>query len=385
MKYFFILISIFQIHQAIAQQTLNTSIQYGGVTREYMLYIPAAYSASGNKVPLVFNFHGYTSRNLDQLFYSNFTSIADTANFIMCLPNGTFDQAGNRFWNVGFFNSNVDDVGFVTALLDTLYQKYNIDKRRVYSTGMSNGGFMSHRLACERSDRFAAIASVAGSMTPSRLQACQPGRPFPVMEIHGNADAVVPYNGTTTPTPMASVNDVMRFWTTNNGCTIAPVFTAMPNISTTDLCTAERYVYPSCNFATEVVLFKIINGEHTWPGASFNIGVTNMDINASLEIWRFFNKYRHPASVLSNETTASATTGNQALKVYPNPVNANLELALTNQANQIRIIDVLGNQVMTIPPTSTKITVNLDKLVAGTYFVEVIDNNGRYIERFIKE
>lgn len=386
MKYLFILITLFQINQAIAQQTLNASIQYGGVTRDYLLYIPAAYSASGNKVPLVFNFHGYTSNSLEQLFYSNFTSIADTANFIMCLPNGTLDPLGNRFWNVGFIASNVDDVGFTTALLDTLYKKYNIDKRRVYSTGMSNGGFMSHRLACERNDRFAAIASVTGSMTPNRLQACRPGRPVPVMQIHGTDDGVVPYNGSIMPTPMSPVDSVIGFWTRHNGCTNAPVFTAMPNTSTADFCTAERYVYSACNNGTEVVLFKIIDGGHTWPGASFNIGVTNMDINASVEIWKFFNKYRHPASVLSSEATELATSSHQPL-IYPNPAQGKLEVVLTHpDTKQIRIMDVLGNQLMTIMPESAKlVSINLDKLVTGTYFVEVVDNNGRHTQRFIKE
>lgn len=158
------------------------------------MYKPAAYTGT-TPVPLVLNLHGYTSSNFEQLFYGDFRAIADTANFLIVLPNGTLDAQGKRFWNTFGTNSTVDDVAFISHLLDTLQATYNIDKQRIYSTGMSNGGFLSYSLACELNQRITAIASVTGSMIESKVIACKPTRPVPVMEIHGTADATVPYNG----------------------------------------------------------------------------------------------------------------------------------------------------------------------------------------------
>ncbi|HPI09028.1 MAG TPA: PHB depolymerase family esterase, partial [Saprospiraceae bacterium] len=174
-----------------AQTTLTGTIQSGGLTREYRLYKPAVYNGS-TAVPLVINMHGYSSNNLEQEFYGDFRGIADTANFLIVHPNGTLDNQGQRFWNAFGTGSNVDDVGFISDLIDTLSAAYNIDPQRIYATGMSNGGFMSYSLACELNERIAAIASVTGSMAPIKLASCNPQRPVPVMEIHGTADGVVP-------------------------------------------------------------------------------------------------------------------------------------------------------------------------------------------------
>ena len=137
-----------------AQTTILGSIQSGGLTRDYRLYRPAAYTGN-TPVPLIINMHGYTSNSLEQEFYGDFRSIADTANFLIVHPNGTLDNQGNRFWNTFGTGSTVDDVAFISDLLDALQATYNIDPQRIYSTGMSNGGFMSYTLACELNDRIA--------------------------------------------------------------------------------------------------------------------------------------------------------------------------------------------------------------------------------------
>lgn len=141
-------------------QAINTSgtIQHNGLTREYRIYVPAIYNST-QAVPLLLNLHGYSSNNAQQQVYGNFTNIADTANFILIHPNGTIGNDGFRFWNSGFSASGPDDVGFLLALIDTISAQYNIDPNRIYTTGMSNGGFMSYELACQTT-RFAAIASV---------------------------------------------------------------------------------------------------------------------------------------------------------------------------------------------------------------------------------
>ena len=159
-----------------AQQTITATIEHDGLEREYILYVPAAYSPD-EAVPLVLNFHGYTSNATEQMFYGNFRPLANVHNFLIVHPEGTDDDSGNAHWNVGWGGSTVDDVGFTAALLDTLEAAYNINTDRIYSTGMSNGGFMSYQLACAMSDRIAAIASVTGSMNPGQSEACQANRP----------------------------------------------------------------------------------------------------------------------------------------------------------------------------------------------------------------
>src|SRR4030095_1043345 len=134
------------------QQTINGTITHGGLQREYILYVPSSYEP-GTPAPLVLNFHGYTSNALEQMFYGDFRPIADTAGFLVVHPQGTKDMLGNNHWNVGWGTSTVDDLGFTSALIDSLSAQFDIDPNRIYSTGMSNGGFMSYKLACELSDR----------------------------------------------------------------------------------------------------------------------------------------------------------------------------------------------------------------------------------------
>ena len=145
-----------------AQVTVVDSIFSGGMYRNYRIYIPSIYTGTAAR-PLIINMHGYTSNALQQQFYSNFEPIADTANFLMVYPNGTFTGTV-QFWNAGISSAGVNDISFLSNLIDSLKAQYNIDLNRVYSTGMSNGGFMSHTLACELSNRITAIASVTGSI-----------------------------------------------------------------------------------------------------------------------------------------------------------------------------------------------------------------------------
>jgi len=267
-------------------QTTTGSFLHGGVLRDYRLYVPAIYNASV-PVPLIFNLHGYTSDAVQQEFYADFRPIADTANFILVHPNGTLDPLGNRFWDT-FGAGTVDDLGFLTALIDTLSAHYNIDPDRVYSTGMSNGGFMSYDLACFRSERIAAIASVTGNMLASRLASCAASHPTPVMQIHGTADPTVNYNG---GSGMLPIEDLVAHWVQFNNCSPTPTVTQVPNTITTDGCTAEHRVFGGGDAGSTVEFYKVIGGGHTWPGSPIVIGVTNQDFSARVEIWRFFRQY----------------------------------------------------------------------------------------------
>lgn len=351
-----------------AQGTISGSIQSGGLTRDYLLYVPASYNVNTPSA-LLFNLHGYTSNNLEQSFYADFRSIADTANFLIVLPNGTLDGQGNRFWNTFVGNSTVDDIGFIRDLLDTLESKYTIDPNRVYSTGMSNGGFLSYSLACELNHRIAAIASVTGSMIQAKLNACNPQRPVPVMEIHGTADNTVPYNGQALTTFVA-IPTLVNAWVGFNHCNPTPSITQVPDINTTDGCTAERQVYSGGDKGSTVEHYKITGGGHTWPGSPFVIGVTNLDINACKEIWRFFRQYK--LDQLSATDSPEFLADNW--KAFPNPVQDHLVLESKNErvVQRVQVFDALGRLKQTFSPgTGGRIVMETGNWAVGVYWVMI--------------
>ena len=327
-----------------AQQTVTGSIRFGGVVRDYRLYVPKAYSGT-QAVPLLLNLHGYGSNNVEQEQYGDFRAIADTANFLVVHPNGTRDGSNNRYWNtfLPYALGGPDDVAFLGALIDSLSAKYRIKAQRVYSTGMSNGGFMSYELACQLSNRIAAIASVTGSMAASHVAACAPSRAVPVLEIHGTADGTVPYAGNAVFVP---IPDLVAAWAQRNGCNPTPVITQLPDLDPNDGSTAERQVFSGGRNGSVVEHYRIIGGGHTWPGAPVNIGVTNRDIDASKVVWRFLRRYQ-----LSGLVTATAPAPREEsarLTVFPNPARGTVTVRLAGSPldpAQAQVTDALGRRV----------------------------------------
>lgn len=275
---FFCLCSI-----TIAQETLKESIVHDDLVRDYIVHIPSSYD---NKVPipLVLCFHGYGG-TASGISYTNFNDVSDTANFIVVYPQGTLLKRKSH-WNVGGWtlDSKIDDVGFISSLLDSLSERYNINQSRIYSTGMSNGGYMSFLLACQLSDRIAAIASVTGSMTPQTYNLCNPQRPIPVLQIHGTNDQKVPYKGNRKWS--LSINKVLEYWINHNNCDITPVEMPFPDINNSNESNVHRLSW--LNGDNSVITDHIIvnGGGHDWFGVW-----GNMDINSTAEIWKFFSQY----------------------------------------------------------------------------------------------
>jgi len=268
---------------------VSGTITHDEMQREYVLYIPASYTGA-EPAPLVFNFHGYTGTATAHMEKGDFRAIADAEGFLVVHPQGALDIDGKTHWNVVGHGpgSEVDDVGFTTALLDTLAADYNIDLTRVYATGMSNGGFMSYLLACEMNEQFAAVASVTGTMATALIESANPPGPIAVMEIHGTADAQVPYDGTAS---LASVDAVLQYWIGHNSCNPAPTTSALPDLDPADGCTVEYVVYEQGDSGFTVEHYRVIGGGHSWPSGGYEIGNVNQDIDASQRIWEFFAKF----------------------------------------------------------------------------------------------
>lgn len=378
-----ILVSLFCFNGK-AQQTVTDSISHGGLTRDYIMYVPPNYTGT-NAVPLLFNFHGYTSNANEQMWYGDFRSIADTAGFIIIHPEGTLDGTGTTHFNVGWGGSTVDDVGFTAALIDSISADYNIDQDRVYSTGMSNGGFMSFKLACELSDRIAGIASVTGSILPATLNNCNATHSTPIMQIHGTSDGTVPYGGGAGWTePISSLID---YWADYNNCDLAAVIENVPDSNTGDGSTVEKFTYLNGDNCTEVIHYKVANGGHTWPGTIFNTAGTNQDMDASIEIWNFLSQY-DINGLIGNCSTAELEDEESlnTLTVYPNPATNNIQIeGFQNliDIQEVVITDLSGTVILTTKTMENGI--NVSQLAKGMYHISIRQSGGITSIKFVKE
>ena len=351
--------------------TVIDSIMSNNIMRKYRLYVPAIYTGS-QSVPLILNLHGYTSNALQQQLYSNFMPIADTANFLMVYPEGKA-PLGNQYWNAGFGGTE-NDVLFMSDLIDSLKLTYNIDLNSIYSCGMSNGGIMSYYLACNLPNRIAAIASVTGSMLNSWFT-CAPSRPFPIMEIHGTADGTVNYLGDAT---FAPIDSVVKKWSNHNNCNPAPTTFSVPNISLTDNSTALHYVYSGGTSGSSVELYKVIGGGHSWPGAFAFLANTNQDFRASVEIWRFFRKYKLGQFVPNVGLSENALSQNN--KLFPNPVTEKLFIEGLTEAN-VKVINLVGEMII---QKNNANSIDVSSLNSGIYFLQITSGNTQSVIKFIK-
>ena len=348
---------------SFAQQTINASITHDGIQRNYILYIPEIYDGSSD-VPLVLNFHGFGSNATQQMVYGDFRDIADTEGFLLVHPEGT-TFIGNQFWNVGFpgLSSNIDDVGFTEALIDELATLYAIDLDRVYATGMSNGGFMSFLLACQLSEKIAAVASVTGSMTQDTFDDCNAQHPTPVLQIHGTEDDVVLYNENNLSLP---IPDVISYWVDHNNCETTPTTTTLPDVDVSDGSTIEHSVYEDGDNGVTTEHMKVIGGGHTWPGSVLNTAGTNQDIDASMEIWLFFSRYDIDGLLSTDDFE------NNQVTIYPNPTQSKINLSL-NYAKEVhyKLFSPLGKQLMDGIITSSNQEIDISHLPSNIYFLKV--------------
>jgi polyhydroxybutyrate depolymerase len=258
-------------------------IKIDGDMRQFTMYIPQTIDKE-KPAALVLNFHGSGMTALEHMFYTEMNSIADANNFILVYPQGK-----NNDWNVGFgmdYDNGPADVEFVRQLVEKIKKHYSIDSKAIFATGLSRGGFFTHRLATEMPEVFAAIASV-GAPIPNEVKSRHASKEkIAVLLAHGDVDEHVKYEGKTEK--YNSVDETIGYWRNHNNSTIED---SIKNINLIEDDTSVKIT--SYNGGKNVVLVKIKNGGHTWPGAdNFNVGFplgkTTHDISFNEVMWEFF-------------------------------------------------------------------------------------------------
>lgn len=267
--------------------------------RTHWIHVPTAYDAK-QATPVVLALHGAM---MDAKMMESFTGLsaaADKYNFIVVYPNGTGPGGFLQTWNAGLFpgelsKKNADDVKYLGKVLDDVESAVNVDKKRIFVTGLSNGAMMSYRLASEMSDRIAAIAPVAGTMAVEKYE---PKRPISVLHFHGTKDTFVPYNGPANKKDapaylrFRSVDETIKICVKANGCEETPKETEIEKNA--DKIKVIRKEYGKGNEGAEVTLYVIENGGHTWPGMTFGLGLLGLstnNINANEVMWEFFRRH----------------------------------------------------------------------------------------------
>ena len=284
----------------------RASFGHDGLERSFTVHVPAVYDRLA-KLPLVIALHGRggTGESMVLITRKSFNKLADRDGCLVVYPDGI-----DLNWNDGRMDQeakdrahreNINDTGFISALIDSMIKDYNADPKKVYVTGISNGAIMSYRLACELSHKITAIAPVDGNIPHLFLYECSPGKPVSVLAINNVNDPLVPYEGGNIYTRVRklnlgrvlSVEESIMFWISRNRCSADPEVTEVPDVDPRDGTRVTIKEYLNGSDSTEVILYSIDGGGHTWPGGfqylpAWLIGKTSRDFDASEAIWSFF-------------------------------------------------------------------------------------------------
>jgi len=272
------------ISASVSAQQKSESIIVDHTRREFITYLPGGL---GDKAPVIISLHGRLGKDVRQMAFADFRPLADKDKFISVCPQGI-----ERSWNDGrgtpANSRGINDVKFIDELITYMINNYHADPSRVYVTGMSNGGFMTSRLACELNKRIAAVAVVAASMDQD--MGYQPTSSMPVMYIQGTKDPLVPFTGGKMKGAggvIYSHEDILKKWASVDHCDSKPMVTNLP-IIVNDGTSVVKEEYTNSN-GLKVIGFTIVDGGHVWPGGTqylpkFMIGPLSKNLNASDQI-----------------------------------------------------------------------------------------------------
>jgi polyhydroxybutyrate depolymerase len=335
------LLALIVILSFSANGQISSSMIHEGNNRTFHYYTPSTWNSS-QELPLLIVLHGLTQSGAGIMSITDFNTIAEANNFIVCYPDG-INNAWNANMNITVTTAN--DIGFLEELCTLFQDSLNTSPLKQYLTGFSNGGFMCHKMLCESSQCFAAIASVSGNMSDTVYTNCAPSHSSAILHIHGDADPVVSYTGS--PSTGVSVNSTIEFWRDYLDCNISPTITNMPNPNIFDFSFPVKYVYNSCNNSS-LELVKINGGGHQWPGiatAIGGLGNINMDFYSPQYIWDFLNG-----------KTCSLTT-----EVH--------EIHVIKTKKLLRVIDIMGKETK-IKPNTLQLLIFDDGSVEKVFQVE---------------
>ena len=258
----------------------NTNAQtilYDGINREYLMYIPDSYDGK-TSAPLMLNFHGFGGSASEYMIEADMRSLAESDTFILVYPQGSYLN-GYPHWNAcpkgGDNKSEADDFGFVESMINEISSQFNVDMKRIYAAGYSNGSMMAYGLANYKSELITAVASVSGGMLDCTGDT---SHPMPILHLHGTSDDILPYNGSF---GWNSAQSTLDHWINFNNTT------TNPNVRSVNSggMTIEHYVYGHGDNSVSVEHYKYIGGDHEWFRAAYQ-GQSTSEL-----IWNFVSRY----------------------------------------------------------------------------------------------
>jgi len=365
-----------------SQQNISDSILHQTYQRKYITHLPTNYSGN-TPTPLVINLHGGSGNYLSVQGFTEMDFFSNYYEFITVYPQGIGVAPPGFSWADGRGTSadaaGIDDVGFISNLIDSLKTDYNIDSNKIYICGFSNGAFMTQRLSCEIPDKFAAVGALGCSLDTVLFNTCNPSRAIPMMYVSGTEDPEVPFGGgqmnNPAVLPIVPVDSAVQFWVNNNNCQTSENMINIPDTSQSDSSHVEYFKFSDCDCNANVRFYKVVGGGHTWPGVTISaypqLGNTNEDMHASNKLWEFFSSH----SLNDCNTHSSNKSENYLIKLYPNPANDFISIESDKRINNVLITDIVGREVLLESDNFNKL--NISKLTKGIYIVKISlgDNN----------
>lgn len=350
----------FALCPAMTQAQAEKTILHNGLTRSYIEYTPASYTGS-SAVPLLLALHGWNDQNTN-FALAGFQILGELENFITVYPQGATGVIGTG-WNAGVqyynipINGNIDDVGFIDALIDTLVTEYNIDQTRIYVTGFSLGGFMTNRLACELSHRIAAVVSVAGTRG-NMISNCTPWRQVPFCHIHGNQDDVVLYSGNIFGMDPPQLVD---WWVLFNQCNPAPAVTQMPDLAQ-DSITVTHYEYSGGAGGSKVEFYMADGAGHDWLYQPVN------DVSYTVLIWNFLKNFS-----LTNVPVHEINQTDR-FNVRPGNTHESIHISFSSEFTKVQfsVYDISGKQVFFLSISEPEFSADVSFFAPGIYIWRAI-------------
>ncbi len=370
MKKIFTIVVMATMTLALSAQHVARTMNFEGTSRKYMEHIPT--NSPDGSMPVVFLLHGLGDNCANFSSNIHFEDVAP--NWIIITPEATnanvYGFNLGSAWAAGVgdeslsvnLNSNVNDEGFILAILDSLQNNYNVDTDSIFVAGFSMGGFMSNKMAIKHADRIKAIASVSGTI--GHYQAFEPTGNINTMHIHGTADETISYadasfsfsymNQEITLHVGTGAEETVNLWRNYNECSAEPIVYNFEDTKNDGL-TFEQYSYKNENTGKRTVFIKVNNGTHDWYNGSSN------DIDYNTEIYKFFT------GKINGETGIETNTVDN-FSIYPNPA-ANIVNVTTEANTELAIFNATGKEIKHINANETITSIDISDMPNGLYFV----------------